>query len=623
MKQARFRALPAAIAVAAVILAGVAGEPSQAQVDGALPRRAVLPTEIPSPRMPAVPSVAPGFHAPQAEPSSPGIVGVTRSPFVGISLQDAVGMALLKNTNLAVSASNVRIARYRVVQVKANYDVQLHVEPSSSYSVTPPQNLFFAGPGPKTGGYLCQINPFGTPQPCATSGPGDLIQHEYSFQSGITGQTRGGLQYGASITQSRTYYNLIINTFNPYYAASLNLSITQPLLRDAGMNPIKRQLKLAMITADSNEAQALVDASSTLAQVEDAYWDLVAAWRSVAIQEEALNQAVQQEQDVVRLAQRGAAPPVTVTESQTQVANFQAQVFSALESVSRLQNQLKGLIVASADDPMWSANLVPSSPVQELPSSKELAAIVAEAQQRRPEVRQVNDQRNEAELDRAFAKNQALPQANLVVQYMSNGFAGQLAPVPNFEAQSCGALPNGCPTPPPKTQGNETQAFHNMWTGAYPAFNIALVMNFPLENNTAKSLKQIANQEEEQAHLQMQGLDQRIESEARDALQAYQSALSRLFTTSQARAAAESVYASEVRKFNRHASTTFLVLQRQVELAQARGNELQAQTDLNKAVVELQRVQGTILSDNDVNVQKLGAQALATNHPATPRPQSS
>ena len=98
-------------------------------------------------------------------------------------------------------------------------------------------------------------------------------------------------------------------------------------------------------------------------------------------------------------------------------------------------------------------------------------------------------------------------------------------------------------------------------------------------------------------------------------MQTYQSALSRLSSAGQARAAAESVYASEVRRFHNGASTTFLVLQRQVELAQARGAELEAQTDLNKAVVELQRVEGTILTDNGVNLKKLGSEALATTRP--------
>jgi hypothetical protein len=54
-----------------------------------------------------------------------------------------------------------------------------------------------------------------------------------------------------------------------------------------------------------------------------------------------------------------------------------------------------------------------------------------------------------------------------------------------------------------------------------------------------------------------------------------------------------------------------LVLQRQVQLAQARGLELRSQTQLNQSVVELQRVDGTILTNNGVNLQTLGTQTLA------------
>lgn len=524
MAHLRSQAIPAAVAAAALVLAAFPVERTYAQSD-ALPKRAILPTEIPSPRMAIVPTVAPGYRAPQAEPSNPGIVGVTQGRFVGIALQDAVAMALLKNANLAISASNVRIAGYRIVQAKANFDVQLHVEPSTNFSVTPPENLFFAGPGVQGSGYTCKPI-IGPPVPCSTTGPGNIIQHQYSFQSGIGGQGANGLQWSAGITQTRTYNNTIINTFNPYYQATLDLSVTQPLLKNAGMNAVKRQLKLAMIDADTDEAQAFVDASNTIAQVEDAYWELVAAWRNVAIQEEALNEAAVQQRSVVRLAKRGAAPPITAIESETQVANFQSEVFSALQAVSELQTRLKSLIVSDPGDPIWNANLVPSSPVQQLPNPGDLAAIVALAEQQRPEVRQVVDQRHEADLDRAYAKNQALPQADFVVQYFSNGFAGILQPVPLFESLGC-KLPNlSCPTPPPESQGNMTQAFHNMWTGAYPEFNVAFVVNIPLENNEARGLKQIANQERDQADLQRQGLDQRIESEARNALQTYQSALS-------------------------------------------------------------------------------------------------
>ena len=154
-------------------------------------------------------------------------------------------------------------------------------------------------------------------------------------------------------------------------------------------------------------------------------------------------------------------------------------------------------------------------------------------------------------------------------------------------------------------------AYHNMWAGYFPTFNIALIVGYPIQGHVGRGLRGLASEETTQAKILMQGVEERIGAEARNALQSYQSALSKLNAARQARESAEAVYASEVRKFHRGESTTFLVLQRQVQLAQARGSELQAQTQLNASVVELQRVEGTILTVNGVNVQTLGSQALA------------
>jgi outer membrane protein TolC len=597
------RNISAIVALTALAISVLPFERISAQTDSNLPARATIPTAIPTAVLPVLPSVAPGYRAPQVAPSAAQIIGVTQQPFVGISLQDAIAMALLKNPNLAVSASNFRVARYDIVQAKGAFDVQLHLEPSSSFSVQPPQNLLEAGPG--------EVGKYGSgPSAIFTQGPGDIIQHQSTFQYGVGGQLENGTTYQAGIQQQRTYNNTIFNAYNPYYLASLNLSVTQPLLKNFGMNAAKRQLKLALVNADATTAQALIDTSNTIAQVEDTYWNLVAAWRNVAIQEEALREAILQQQSNVRLAKRGAAAPIDAVESETQVATFQDDVFSALENVSQLQNQLKSLVVTDAADPIWRANLVPSSDVGRLPSAGDLETIIAQGHLNRPEVRQAQDKRLQADLDRAFAKNQSLPQADVQATYLSNGFAGLLAPVPAFLTEICAPLV-ACPTPPPQTQGTMAFAYHNMWAGYFPTFNIALVVGYPIQGNLARGLRGEASEESRQAAILLEGVSERIGAEARNALQSYQSALSRLNAARQSREAAESVYASEVRKFHQGASTTFLVLQRQVQLAQARGRELQAQTDLNQSVVELQRVEGTILTNNGVNLQTLGTEALA------------
>jgi outer membrane protein TolC len=47
----------------------------------------------------------------------------------------------------------------------------------------------------------------------------------------------------------------------------------------------------------------------------------------------------------------------------------------------------------------------------------------------------------------------------------------------------------------------------------------------------------------------------------------------------------------------------FLVLERQTALTTARGNELRAQTDLNKAIADLQRATGNALTTNSIVVR--------------------
>ena len=103
-----------------------------------MPSRAPIPTNVPSPILPIVPTVAPGYRAPNVAPTSATIAGVAQQPFVGISLEDAIGMALLKNPNLAVSSSNARVAGYQVVETKGAFDTRLQVQPTSSMSVQPP-----------------------------------------------------------------------------------------------------------------------------------------------------------------------------------------------------------------------------------------------------------------------------------------------------------------------------------------------------------------------------------------------------------------------------------------------------------------------------------------------------
>jgi outer membrane protein TolC len=614
---------PAAVSTPAAAPQPPAAQPPQgAQQPQAAqqPQGEALPPPPIPPVLPPVPNVAPGYGAPTNAPLPTGdLVGVNQ-PFVGIGLQDAITMALQRNTDLAVAESNNRIANYEIVAAKGAYDVQFQLVPSYSHSVQPAESPFSTGPN---GGPITQISDGAT--------------------AAFTGLTSTGGRYSLSGSQQTINNNSQYNSYNPFYQTAIALNYTQPLLRGAGDgNPARRQLLLANANAQAQVAQVLTQASQTVTNVSDVYWDLVAAWRDVAIQEEGLRNAQAQAASNARLAARGAAAPVDVVESNTQVNVFQDNVFAALQSVQALQTQLKGLILGNPADPLWMANLVPTSPVLQLPAEPKLDDLIVTALRNRPELAQLRAERLSANANLAYSKNQMLPQLDLGVGITANGFSGvptNLSGTPLFQTlggevtaldqlisnynatatpgnQIPFIVPNFGSTPAFQT-GTVGQSWQNLWNFRFPSYNVSLTLQFPIGNRTAKADYAIANEQAKQVAVQELALLQRVRSEAVNAIQTLRETQYRLAAASAARDAAARVLLSEQRRFTAGTSTTFLVLQRQLDLADNEGRELQAQTALNKAVVELNRVAGTNFANYNIDVQNVGTTTLNLTSPTT------
>ena len=364
-----------------------------------------------------------------------------------------------------------------------------------------------------------------------------------------------------------------------------------------------------------------------------AYYNLVAAWKNVAIQEDALRQAKAQSESNARLVNHGAAAPVDVVESDTQVNEFQNDVYSAIQNVASQQNTLKQLLLGNPADPLWTANLVPTTPISNEVAEPTINDVILSALKQRPEVAQLRENMREENVDVAYAKDQTKPQIDLNAGVTENGFAGNpvnLAQTPLFAAiggqvttinqlvaLSNAANPgnplmpinaNSLNVPPyPGTVGNVGQSYGTALKGEFPTYQISATLSFPIRNRTAKANYETELERRAQLQTQEVALIQRVQFEARNAVQMYRSSRSRLIAATAARVAAEKVAASELRKFRAGASTTFLVLQRQVTLANERGQELQAQSDVQKSLVELSRVTGDILGENGVDVSKIGA----------------
>ena len=143
--------------------------------------------------------------------------------------------------------------------------------------------------------------------------------------------------------------------------------------------------------------------------------------------------------------------------------------------------------------------------------------------------------------------------------------------------------------------GGLSTSFSNLFARRFPTALVQLQMELPLRNRTARANLARSEIAATQLERQRQQLEQVIEAEVRDAMQAVRSSEQRFeAATSQRRYALEQ-YESERRRFESGLSTVFLVLERQTTYVTSQALELRARADLNQAIAQLERAIGGTL----------------------------
>ena len=79
---------------------------------------------------------------------------------------------------------------------------------------------------------------------------------------------------------------------NPYYANNLLLQLTQPLLRDFGNDVNRARITIAQNNREISVLEFRRTLEENLAELEQAYWQLVQALREVRIQENLLQRTI-------------------------------------------------------------------------------------------------------------------------------------------------------------------------------------------------------------------------------------------------------------------------------------------------------------------------------------------
>ena len=580
-------------------LQGTADRAGQQRVNPTpTPSPTPLPTTSPTPRATEpvqdqdalrVPQVAPNYEADDATYPQLALIGVQFDRQQTMSLKEVVEFALRNNKDIEVSRSVVRSAEESLRWAHGFYDPKLKVNRLFFHEVLPVSSSTLGGDA-------------GSITAKGSTGGLSLFGLSPKF----------GGQYEIAYNDSQTQTNVIFATLDKQFKTNLTFSYKQPLLRNREIDEPRRQIEIARKNLSLTDAEFRLSVIETITRVRNLYWEMVYALRNLQIQQDALRAAEEQLSHTRRLVGRGYVAPIDVTQVEVQVSNFREGLFMALERVAKSDSALKNLIVTNIKDPLWNVLIIPSDPVDVKAPTINAEEALNEALAHRPEVQQSDTARAINELNQRFYSDQKRPQVDLVAHYSLDGLAGSVNPLSSQdpiafsstvltnrvnELSALAGLPPLTPpantaTVPPFLVGSYGQSLSNLFSSRFPTVRFGVQVELPIFNRQAEAQFALSLEEGSQIKTRRQQLDQLIKVDVRTALQSVRTAEARLRASAEARGASEQQYESEVRKYNGGHSTTYLVLDRQVALINARGVELKCQMDINKGISELERATG-------------------------------
>lgn len=523
-------------------------------------------------------------------------VGVDESNPLTLSLFDAVKQALQNNREIEVERINVQQADYDLFSARGARDITLGAASYYEHRVVPAGSVLSGG-----------LN-------------GTLTTRSVNWDFNAQQLLPTGAQWTAQLTNLRSDTTSVFNSLNPQYNTVLNFQIRQPVLRSFSLDDARRRIRVANRRLDLSDSQFRQKAIEIVSRVQRSYWDLVFALREVQIEREAVDLARAQRERNGRMVDQGTLAPIELVSVDVELEKRRENVLTALEVVTRAENALKQLILGDRSSEVWNRAINPTETPDLKTVSLPLDEALAAAFANRPELAQNNVQQEINKIDTKYFSNQTRPAVDLIASYTTTGLAGTpvttsgspftattdllvdrvntlsgLAGLPPLVVNQSTGLPDFL-------LGGYGQSLSNLFSNDFRTFRFGVSFSLQLRNRTAEGQLGRSLAEGRKIGAQRKILEQAIEVEVRNALQSVEMGRERVETARASREAAEKQYQSEQRRFDAGLSTTYFVLERQNTLSEARGRELRAMTEYNKAMSELQRVMGTTLTSANVEV---------------------
>ena len=393
----------------------------------------------------------------------------------------------------------------------------------------------------------------------------------------------GGGSYAIGFNNNRQEQSDLFATRNPVLNSSLTAAFSQPLLRNFRTDAVRTQLKITKINQEMSETSLRATVVRTVANVRNAYWDLVFAIQAEEVAQNSLQLASKLVEDNRARVEVGTLAPLDVTQAEAEQATRRQAVAQARATHGTAELALKRLIVNGTEDPYWTANIEPVDRPTYTTETVDVASAVRRALTSRTDLEQSKKQIQSNDVSIRSLSDAQLPALDLTASYGLAGIGGtQFVRPPGaaLGAAPTQVIPSGF-----------SDALSVLSNGRAPTWNFLVNFSYPLGTSPADAATARARLQQRQTIAQARQLELQVATEVTNAALLVDANRERLQASTSAKELADLRLSAEQSRFEVGLSTNFFVVQAQRDLRDAQNSELRALLDYRRAQVEFERVQ--------------------------------
>lgn len=558
-----------------------------------MPAQAELPA-TPAPQSQPGPSPLQGKVSRDAKPAFNQVKGEKAAPAAAqgslrITREEAVLLALQNNKLLNIQMlTPVLRGAFEDIE-RARYDTSLFAQGSVGREKS---EFFFPGVG--TIPENLDFNPrVALPSPLRRNRDRNLVEVTESDQGSVIDGERSEVRAGATKrfvtgtqvevalsnerikSQSDTIERIILEDLQGSARDAQNqtrvgLTLSQALLKGGSPTANLARIQQAEAETLATQYQLRGFAQTLVGQIESLYWDYYLLKRQLEILEDSVRLSEQQLNEIEQRVEVGQIAQTQLPAPRAELALRRQALIDARSAFEKVRLRfLQQLNPPSAQG--WDRSIeIADVPTLPPPFTGQVDEHVALALKNRPDLNEARMQLRSGDLQVVQTRNGLLPALNLFITLGRSGYAESFS-------DSVDNLRDG-----------DEEEFWDAGAGVR--------LDFPIRNRQARALHLQSTTARDQRELALQNLEQLAELDVRSAFAEVKRAEEQIDATRATRLLQEAAQVAERENFLVGKSTATLLSRAQRDLVSAQIEEVRSVVNLRKAMIDLYRQDGTLLT---------------------------